>query len=254
MDLKFTFATGAIRDDVGAQSELLSEHEDRIKDLEQQLKLMGDRLGMAESLKRAPRAFLDEEDDNRRPLDHVLRCNSAAPVSKSAISTALHDIFTALGDQGVTFEVAGPPIGKFFKVSFADSNLGALKARRILSYIQNDGDWRNLDCAGPDGRVRLYVDADKSSRTRRVELATRRLRDAFKAAHPGQRFTIRKADGILAIAGTPIIRASSPAPDQFILVQNSTAIIAHQIEFTNVRKLFLDSFRVPSADDITWSS
>ena len=260
MDEKITNAVSALREDHDQHGVLLDEQEERLVKLERLVGSLCSRIDIAESTARPPREFLDEAEDNRSPLDHVLRINSEAVTGKNLVESAFSKLLADAGVVDGKCTISGPSAGKYFKIAFIDNNVGAPRARNIFNFMRNDGDWREIYADVPQSaaqglgsKVRIYIGADKSPRAKRVEMATRKALLAVREIYPDKRFSARRSEGIIYVDGT-LITARSPAPGKFNLVQNPSQIRAHSLDFQRIKARFSKFFVDRDFAEVPWSS
>ena len=110
---------------LGERSQLLSEVRARADTKDRQVAALKDkhealfeRMGIAESMDSSSTALVDESDDNRAPIAHLLHINARARVSKTNFNAALEKFLQELKVFPKHVSLTGPTSGKFSKLRF----------------------------------------------------------------------------------------------------------------------------------------
>ena len=248
----------------GSVQKRLGDHDAQLRDLDSRtqtietsqasmksdIKRLTEALALAESATTSAevtRAFADESFD-RLPGLSVIRFNTSELVSHSSI---LESIKPFMGEADLSenqWDLLGAPLGisRNSIVRFTGSE--AIAARRAKTCFQlrrlPDGSWRsNPKVTSPMNReIDVYISPDKSPKQLRTELGGRRLRKAFRAAHPNGACHLDKRTGQVSVQWKPCARlapqpsSASDAPD--VIQWNAAAVSELQVSEPQIQSAF----------------
>ena len=192
--------------------DLLSKQSRRLEDAVEAIQRLERRLGAAESSKSsdildndtydraADKTFLWIEAGDKKlvKLEHLVESTAewleAAGINK--------DQFKYIGNMS--------KVATKFKIKFhgVDGVAGTLAGRAIRA-LREDGEWRAMECITTDNKnndgpkVKLYVNSDKSPKTRRIEISTRDLTRVLRSSYDIEAYP-NKQDGTITVKHIPI--------------------------------------------------
>ena len=178
-----------------------------LADAKEAIKRLERRLGAAESGKSTE---IINNDDFDREIDKSF-LNITAGDNKmfelEKVIAATQEWLEAAGINPDQYSFLGnnKKAAKRFKFKFKgiDGVAGTLSARAIR-HLRVDGDWRPMECPDSDGNnVRIYVESDKSPKTRKTEIACRDLTRVLRTKHDLKAFP-NKRDGTVTVDFVPI--------------------------------------------------
>ena len=201
-----------IEENYNDMQDLMSKQSRRLLDAEEAIKRLERRLGAAESGKSsdildndtydraADKTFLWIEAGDKKlvKLEHLIDSTAewleAAGINK--------DQFKYIGNMS--------KVATKFKIKFhgVDGVAGTLAGRAIRA-LREDGEWRAMECITTDNKnndgpkVKLYVNSDKSPKTRRIEISTRDLTRVLRSSYDIEAYP-NKQDGTITVKHIPI--------------------------------------------------
>jgi len=160
-------------------------------------------------------------DFDRTPNPALLKVNVGernARISKDALVSSLKDILDHTNLDILDFDVRGPPIGSRFTIlccKLGTVSTGDRRARTIMDYLYNNGDWIATFARNPDGEAkRIFFEKDKNPRQERTEALTRKavaiLKQLYPTVAPG--LTSVHRDGKVFHSGHPLLKVVVEGP------------------------------------------
>ena len=213
---------------------------------------MAKRLPLAETTDGSQQSLVDQSEDNRAPLLNVIRANARTRVTQTDLFADIgkHLLASKLDLKHVAF--IGSDSGKYFAMRVKRGKIAALDAKRLLAYSFNDGDWIEFHATGPEGQVQYHLDADKSPRQGRIELAGRMLRVVLRTLHPTLVCQLNKKEGVISVGQVPIARCSSATLGEFNVEFNAARCQTLSLDMCKIREELSKVF-LACAEDIIWS-
>ena len=203
-------------------------------------------LAIAESVE-PPAAAPSFDPNYERDIDTtIVRLNTSVAVARALAQEA---IASALSEAaaGENWKVEGPEVGQRFVVRF--SGAGALAAQRCAKFLQSLRKANNefarfyVSVAGSSQNVEIFLGADKSAKTIRTEMCTKKLKQAIEVLHPtlSGRTQANRRDGRVSIDWVPLARISVPTKEAIpVIVWNHAVCALHGIETVAAKNKFLD--------------
>ena len=215
-------------------------------------------LAVAETLVPPVVAPTYEPDFDRQVDNTIVKINIALDVARALVQEALLDALTAAAGDG--WKLEGPDCGQRFVIQF--SGAGGLAAKRAAKFLQcmrlADGSFtRHFVAAAGGQNAEVFTAPDKSPKTVRIEILSKRLKKIIDKLHPALASKTRcnRKDGTISVDWVSVARvvvASKDAPPK--VVWNLAACAVHSIEPEAVRISFEEfSSSATSSAPITWS-
>ena len=201
-----------IEQDHNEMQDLLSRHSRALLDAGDAIKRLEQRLGAAESGNSSEILANDEYD---RAVDKTFLWIEAGDKKLVKLENLINSTAEWLEAAGINkdqYKYVGnmSKVAPRFKLKFKgiDGVAGTLAGRAIRA-LREDGEWRAMDCIttdteGIDGpKVKIYVNTDKSPKTRRTEIATRDLTRILRSSYDIAAYP-NKLDGTVTVKHIPI--------------------------------------------------
>ena len=203
-------------------------------------------LAIAESVE--PPLIAPSFDANyERDIDTtIIRLNTSVAVARAVVQDAIASTLSeAAAGENWAFE--GPEVGQRFVVRF--SGAGGLGAQRCAKFLQSLKKANNeyarfyVSVAGSSQNVEMFMGADKSAKTIRTEVCTKKLKQAVEALHPtlAGRTHANRRDGRVSVDWVPLARITVPTKEATPVITWNHAVCAlHGIETVAAKNKFLD--------------
>ena len=230
----------------------LADAKDAIKRLER-------RLGAAESGKSTE---IINNDDFDREIDKSFLNISAGDgkmfeLDKVIIATEEWLKAAGIDESQYTFLGNDKKAAKRFKLKFkgVDGVAGTLSAR-AFRHLRVDGDWRSMECPDSEGNnVRIYVESDKSPKTRKTEIACRDLTRVLRSKHDVKAFP-NKRDGTVTVDFVPIAQivftTAEATPSIYWNAQGLQTVHIRNLSAPQVRKTIFEEVFARKSEKIEW--
>ena len=136
--------------------------------------------GLAEALERAEAQVplfqaARQEMWDRPAAPNLFQIQTESGVTSAEVLGGIEDWLTAGSVASGQFALHSLPSGRHYVLELTGGVVGYERAKRLVGQLRVPGGWRNFSAGGR----RVFVNVDKSKRTLRVELHTKRLAQAL---------------------------------------------------------------------------
>ena len=246
---------GAVEADVSALKAANYKSEKYHKQFRSELDELRQGLAVSASAE-ASREWAENENWDRPPIPNIIRVNAPELVSREAI---LEMATTWLAKASLTpaeFTISNAPqgISKFWTIEFnGEQGLGMRRAKKALQCLRTqDGSYDELFVTTPNKhRVRAYTSADRSPKTIQLEIHTKRLLGAAKAAHPQAQWHCLKRDGVVTIAWQQAIRIVVNQDKSYEIKWNNKVATEQNLDKDKITEAFVATTGT-SATGVEW--